>query len=317
MNELWLEQAEPLVRDLRKAFDDDTEKWWQHGLRRYSKDSLRAKEISAESQYDTHGQPSPVYDAYATGELCLRFAQEYLWGATDSILSSSLFPSFALARCSLEATARGCWLLDPDIGIEERLYRGAQYYAQCLAEVRKTVNTAPQGALAAEVAKRNALEKEILDWARFHKLTDKEGTKEFADSCKGFTDLVSAFVGDLPEGGNVAPMVYRWLSGSAHSNPIVLQEFGQRVAFRGDEQNILRMRASRGTAWFPIWWAARGLQTALARLAYVSGWESPDHFLGPAVAMIGQIVDSDIELTAERIDRPIVYREYLSRERCQ
>lgn len=116
-------------------------------------------------------------------------------------------------------------------------------------------------------------------------------------------------------GRNVAPMVYRWLSGSAHSNPIVLQEFGQRVAFLGDEQNTLRMRASSGTAWFPIWWAARGLQMALVRLAHVSGWESPVDFLTPAVAVIGQIVDSDIEHTAERINRPAVYREYLGRER--
>ena len=278
------------------------------------KTRFRAKDILAESQYITHGQPCPVYDAYATGELCLRFAQEYLWGATESILSKSMFPSFALARSSLEATARGYWLLAPDIGIEERLRRHAQYYAHYLVEVRKTVDTAPQGALAAEVANLKALEKEILAWARFHKLTEKAGTTAFASSCKGFTKIVTELIGDMPEGGNIAPMVYRWLSGSAHSNPIVLQEFGQRVESLGDEQNILRMRASSGTAWFPIWWAARGLHTALARLAHVNGWESPDHFLGPAVAVIGQIVDSDIELTAERIDRPMVYRKYLGRE---
>ena len=195
MSEQWLQQAEPLVHDLRKAFDDDTERWWQNSLRRCSEDSLRAKDILAESQYITHGQPSPVYDAYATGELCLRFAQEYLWGATESILSKSMFPSFALARSSLEATARGYWLLAPDIGIEERLRRHAQYYAHCLVEVRKTVDTAPQGALAAEVANLKALEEEILAWARFHKLTEKAGTTAFASSCKGFTKIVTELIG--------------------------------------------------------------------------------------------------------------------------
>ena len=68
MNELWLEQARPLVRDLRKAFDHDTEMWWQNGLRRYSSNSLRANQILAESQYVTHDQPAPISDAYATGE---------------------------------------------------------------------------------------------------------------------------------------------------------------------------------------------------------------------------------------------------------
>ena len=311
MNELWRQQVEPLVRELRKAFDGDLETWWESGRRQYSSQSLRAKEVLAESQYVTHGQPSPVYDAYATGELSLRFAQEYLWATIDSILSSSLFPPFALARCSLEATARGYWLLAPEIGIEERVRRGGQYYAQCLAEVRKMLDAAPQGSLTARVTRLKADEEEILEWARVHKLTEKTGTAAFARSCRGFTNLVDELVGDIPGAGNIAPMVYRWLSGSAHANPMVFLEFGRRVSPPGDEQNVLQMRASRGTAWFPIWLAARGLQTALVRLADVSGWESPDGFLNSTVAKLGQVVDASIEHTAERISKPIVYQEYL------
>ena len=311
MNEAWKEQAAPLVHDLRRAFDNDTERWWQLGLRKYLIDSPRAREISADSQYAVPSQPAPVSDAYANGQLSLRFAQEYLWGAIDSILYKSIFPSFALARCSLEATARGYWLLEPDIEIKERLRREAKHYAQCLTEMRKMLNSTLQEALAAKAATLKAHEQENLDWARSNDLTDKTDTTAFANSCSSFTDLVGELISDMPEGGNVAPMVYRWLSGSAHSNPIVLQEFGQRVAFLGDHQNTLQMRASSGTAWFPIWWAARGLQVALNRLAHVNGWESPDDFLGPALVPIGNIVDSDVDLVTEVFDRPTVYREYL------
>ena len=302
MNETWKEQAAPLVRDLRRAFDSDTERWWQLGRREYSIDSPRAREISADPQYATPSQPAPIYDAYANGELSLRFAQEYLWGAIDSILFKSLFPSFALARCSLEATARGYWLLEPDIEIKKRLKREAKYYAKCLAEMRKMLNSTPQEALSTEVATLKAHEQENLDWARSNDLTNKTDTTAFASSCSSFTDLVGGLIGDMPEGGNIAPMVYRWLSGSAHSNPIVLQEFGQRVAFLGDYQNTMQMRASIGTVWFPIWWAARGLQVALNRLADVNGWESPDDFLGPALAPIGEIVNSDLDLAPEMFD---------------
>ena len=311
MNEQWLDQAEPLVCDLHKAFNRNTEKWWQNGLRRHSEESLRAQEVSAESKYVGFGEPSPVADAYTTGEVSLRFAQDYLWGATDAVLSNSLFSSFALARCSLEATARCYWLIDPDIGIEERLHRYAQYFAQCFAEVRKTFNAAPQELLATQLERLKAIEKENLDWARYHKLTIKTGTTAFAGTCKGLTDLVNDLLGDMPVGGRAAPMVYRWLSGSSHSNPIVLQEFERRVTLPGDERYTLQMRASSGTAWFPIWWAARGLQSGLNRLADVNGWESPDDFLSRAIAKIGHIVDSDLEHTVERIVRPTVYQEYL------
>lgn len=311
MNDPWRQQTEPLIRDLQRAFDNDTEAWWENGRRRHSNGSLQASELLSEPRYATHGQRSPVYDAYATGAVSIRLSQEHLWGAFDSILSRSMFSSFALARCSLEAAARGYWLLDPDIRVEQRLLRESQYYARCLAEVRKMMNAAPQSALSGDVRRIAAHEKANLDWARFHNLTQVTSKAKFAKESIGFTDLVSDFLRDMPEGDKIAPMVYRWLSGTVHSNPVVLAEFGQRASFRSDEENVLQMGASSGTVWFPIWLAARGLQMALVRLANVNSWESPDYFLGPVVTRIGQIVQSDIESTKEQIDRPTVYNEFL------
>ena len=313
MNRLWRKRMKPLARGLLEAFDDALENWWQNGVRQPSAGSLQAEETLSQSQYATRGQPEPVKDAYAIGAISLRHSQEHLWGAIDSIFSKSMFSSFALARCSLESTARGYWLLDPTIGVKERLRREAQYYAYCLAEVRKMLCAGPQDALSAEVDKVSAHEKQNLDWARSHQLTQKRTPAQLASISKGFTDLVSELIRDIPEGDDISAMVYRWLSGTVHSNPVVLLEFGQRAHVGGYDEHILRMRASSGTVWLPIWLAARGLQIALIRLADVRGWESPENFLGPAVAKVGELVDSDIEFGSEKVGGPTIYRQYLRR----
>ena len=290
MNEAWVQQMGPVVDVVLEAFVHDTEAWWESGCRGHAGGSLRAEELASEIQYVTHRRPDPVNAVYTIGELSARVALDYLRGALEATLSDSLFSSFALARCSLEATARAYWLLDPGKGLEDRLLRGAQYHAWCLEEMRKAVAAAPRRELATEVAKLKNQQQRILDWTKFHGMTNKTDAKAFARSCKGFTDLVRDLVEDMPEVSNIAPIVYRWLSGTAHSNPLVLHEFGQQLAVPGDQRLLLLMGASARRVFFPAWLAARGFQMALIRLAHVNGWEDPDGFLGPAVAQLAKII---------------------------
>ena len=293
MNEAWVRQMGPVVDRVLKAFVHGTEKWWESGLRHHATDSLRAREVVSGRQFVTHGRPDPVDAVYINGTLSARVALDYLRGALEATLSDSLFSSFALARCSQEATARAYWLLDPRKSQADRLLRGAKYHAWCLEEMRKAVAAAPGPALAAEIAKLEGQQQNILDWATFHGMTNKTKAKDFARSCRGFTVLVRDLVGDMPEVGNIAPLVYRWLSGTAHSNPLVLQEFGQQVEAPGDPRLLLQMGASAGRVFFPAWLAARGFQMTLSRLADVNGWERPNHFLGPAITELAAVVASE------------------------
>lgn len=121
-------------------------------------------------------------------------------------------------------------------------------------------------------------------------MTNKKDAKSFARSCKGFTDLVNDLVGDMPEVSDIAPIVYRWLSGTAHSNPLILLEFGQELPVAGDQGLMLQFGASAGRVFFPSWLAARGLQTALTRLALLNGWENPNDFLNPAVRQLERMI---------------------------
>lgn len=295
MNDEWVREATPFVDALRVQFVAEVKAWWDYGARRHSVDSLCAHDLAVESQYATEERPTPVQTLHADGAGALRSSLDYLEGAIDVVLSDSLFSSFALTRCSLEGSARGYWLLDSNLGLRERLLRGAQYRAWYLAERRRAVDAAPNDDLAADLAMLKARERGILDWARRHQLTDKTSPAAFARSCPGFTRIVGDLMTDLPEGTQIGHIVYRWLSGTAHSNPVALLEFGQSTPPSGDDHLQIQLAASPGRVFFPIWWAARGLQFALARLAHVNSWQWPDKFLESGIALIGQIISAEVE----------------------
>lgn len=152
MNEPWVRQMGPRVDGVLEGFVHRTKRWWENGARHYSEGSPRARELAFESRYVTHGRPDPVNAVYMEGALAARVALDYFQGALEATLSDSLFSSFALARCSLEATARSYWLLDPRKSLQARLLQGAQYRAWSLEEKRKAVAATPGSDFDTEVA---------------------------------------------------------------------------------------------------------------------------------------------------------------------
>ena len=274
-----------MVEQIHFRFVDQIDVWWQGGLRRYENSSIQATDMRSQTDYISHNRTDPIETSYNDAISALQMSIDYFKGALDVVLSDSLFSSFALARSSLEAAARSYWLLDPSIDQKVRLCRCALYRAWYLSERQKAAKETASPEHASQLATRI---RELYEWALYYKLTKLDDRRKFVRGSKGFTDLVKELIAELPEGADTETLVYRWLSGIAHSNPLAILEFRlsdptSRYQQREGQSVQVQIGADARTAFQPIWWSARGIQAVLKRRAAVAGWESPDPFLLPVL----------------------------------
>lgn len=83
-------------------------------------------EFAKQGRFAGPWSPTPLAEATMIGNTIVYAAEDHLRSMGELIAGGdSRLGPFVLARAAFEASARGWWIFDPDIGLEDRLCRGA------------------------------------------------------------------------------------------------------------------------------------------------------------------------------------------------
>ena len=273
------------------AVDD----WWQENQSYTLAECIRLNERKREAHFASDRWLDPVTTAYGIGQVRLRASQDHLLGAAHALLYPSKHSALVLARASLEASAYGYWILDPEITVEDRIVRGAQLLIRDNLELLKIFRSLPQDDLLSELI--NDIKSRVEDT---YALTQVRGLTEIADAKSLARGLASAttLVGQLlvseTAGGDLGGVAYRLLSGSVHSVLMSLFLIDPSGTFGRLQPDEVQKEQPPFSLLFVVL-ALSGLGTGLIRLAEVNGWTNPSVLLRPAVkAGLGALgIDDD------------------------
>ena len=245
--------------------------------------SLAASEYGQESLYSDEQVADPVFHVIVRAQHGLVAAVDHMGGLAACIEADDVvLASLSLLRPIVTAAGMTYYLLDPDIGIRERLRRGWNFE---LDSVREQLNGVDKDQMP-ELWEHLAVTRyRYLTWGRRHGYTKQERRERFGERRYWFADGdlagpppselrladdVLAAIGD----GGMGRAVYRFSSSfihaQAHAFSILQPAAGQRDS---QTPNMVPLGVTPGdlTTWVMV--ATMAVHTSAARCGQYFGWD--------------------------------------------
>lgn len=190
------------------------------------------------------GSPYEAACGVAKGRWAFDFARLHLAGSEDhlqtmaTIFGSGRLPAYAgytALRGSLEAAARACWLLDPNLSPRQRQERGFTEHLNNLQGLQKFKRHRESRRKLVVQLRLDAAKAGLVP--KFAQVAKKKSSPPpligFGIARPLITDLLLALLPHQPTADDDAEgaFLYRLVSGSAHSEPWALLANHERVGF--------------------------------------------------------------------------------------
>ncbi|MGA4732040.1 hypothetical protein ACPB67_31895 [Micromonospora taraxaci] len=210
------------LMDIRRHFESDKERL-NNSVVRVSSSPLRREIRAAEAEVGPIGYwtEEAVLDELVVAGLTVEGASYHLYSIGRLLfIPVSCRSVQTLGRTCLEMAARAWWLLEPDIGVRERILRSV---GEVLYGARAEVHALRDSGAAELLVRAEHKARDALEWAKYLGLAVRVDKKGFEILDGLVRPKATGLVNDLVAStGGKSRGVYGWLSAATHGAPFHL-----------------------------------------------------------------------------------------------